>query len=94
MEDENEQQEDDQAVQGDEEPAIQLEKEQNEGTSEEETSDEESPPRRMRSLNEIYSACGLALVAEEPTQFTEAVKQTEWKLAMEEEIKSIEKNKT
>ena len=78
-------------MQGDAPPASPP---QNTDTSEEETSDEESPPRRTRSLNEIYSSCGLALVAEEPTQFTEAVKSAEWQMAMEEEIKSIQKNKT
>lgn len=60
-------------------------------TNEEESSPE-SPPRRTRTLEDIYETCNFA--AMEPTSFDEASKHQVWIQAMEEEIKMIEKNKT
>ncbi|GJS62129.1 retrovirus-related pol polyprotein from transposon TNT 1-94, partial [Tanacetum coccineum] len=56
--------------------------------------DEESqspPPRKFRSLAEIYNAnfCHV-----EPDCFEEAIKEESWKKAMEDEIQVIEKNNT
>ena len=56
--------------------------------------DEESqspPPRKFRSLTEIYNAnfCHV-----EPESFEEAIREESWKKAMEDEIQVIEKNNT
>ena len=53
----------------------------------------ETPPRNFRSLTEIYNST-FALFISDPTTFEEAVKKEEWRKAMKEEIKSIEKNET
>ena len=51
-----------------------------------------STPIRMRSLNDVYESCNACLF--EPEKFEEAVKEKEWRTAMQEEINVIEKNKT
>uniref|UniRef100_A0A151UDA6 Retrovirus-related Pol polyprotein from transposon TNT 1-94 n=1 Tax=Cajanus cajan TaxID=3821 RepID=A0A151UDA6_CAJCA len=50
----------------------------------------ESTPRRVRSLEDIYETCNLAIL--EPESFEATSKQQVWVKAMEEEIKMIEKN--
>ncbi|KAK9927639.1 hypothetical protein M0R45_024815 [Rubus argutus] len=50
-----------------------------------------STPIRMRSLNDVYESCNACLF--EPEKFEEAVKEKEWRTAMQEEINVIEKNK-
>lgn len=60
-------------------------------TSEE--SSEQTPPRKFRSLAEIYE-CTFDFFASDPTTFKEAIKNEEWNKAMKEEMMAIEKNKT
>ncbi|CAA0806487.1 cysteine-rich RLK (RECEPTOR-like protein kinase) 8 [Striga hermonthica] len=60
--------------------------------STDEQSSSESPPRKVRTLREIYETCNF--VTMEPESFEIAVKEKEWVKAMEEEIRMIEKNKT
>ncbi|CAA3018802.1 Retrovirus-related Pol poly from transposon TNT 1-94, partial [Olea europaea subsp. europaea] len=52
----------------------------------------ESSPRKIRRLSEIYQSCNLKIV--EPESYEAASKQLEWRNAMDEEIKMIEKNNT
>lgn len=56
-------------------------------------SSSETPPRKFRSLRDIY-ACSFALLVSDPACFEEAELQGEWQKAMAEEMKSIEKNST
>lgn len=42
----------------------------------------------------MYANCNFALMAADPTSFDEAKDNVEWQDAMEEEIKSIQKNET
>ncbi|KAD6796495.1 hypothetical protein E3N88_07391 [Mikania micrantha] len=56
----------------------------------EETYDD-SPPQGFKSLEEVYD---LLLAEEEQVNFKEAAKRKEWAQAMEEEMASIERNKT
>lgn len=64
--------------------------------------DESGEPKRWRLLNEVYDETSeveldselMLMSIDEPTSYTEAVQETEWKKAMEAEIKSIEKNGT
>lgn len=58
------------------------------------SSSSNSGPRRYRSLTDVYEACDFALLVTDPTKFEEAEKEVEWKSAMNEEIRSIEKNET
>ena len=51
-----------------------------------------SPPRKTRPLQEIYETCNFAII--EPESFEAAAKQEEWRHAIEEEIRMIEKNNT
>ena len=51
-----------------------------------------STPIRLRSLNEVYESCNACLF--EPERFEEAVKEDEWRSAMQEEINVIVKNNT
>ncbi|CAA0840542.1 Uncharacterized mitochondrial protein AtMg00820 [Striga hermonthica] len=60
--------------------------------STEEQSSQESPPRKVRTLREIYETSIFATM--EPESFEAAVKEKKWVKAMEEEIRMIEKNKT
>lgn len=54
----------------------------------------EFPPRKTRSLDDIYQNCNLALLSFEPQSFEEASKEKSWRKAMDEELKMIEKNHT
>ncbi|RVW26239.1 Retrovirus-related Pol polyprotein from transposon TNT 1-94 [Vitis vinifera] len=56
-------------------------------------SSEETPPRKFRSLRDIYETTQVLFVAD-PTTFEEAVEKEEWCSAMKEEIAAIEKNET
>jgi hypothetical protein len=56
-------------------------------------------PTRLRSLTEIYEETepvgyfGMCMIGvEEPSNFDEAVKEENWKVAMKEEIDSIKGN--
>lgn len=60
----------------------------------EEESDPESPPRKTRSLQDIYESCELGLFSSEPQSFEKASKEVCWTKAMNEEMSTIEKNKT
>ena len=60
--------------------------------SSKETSD--SPPRKLRSITEIYEASDVVFFACEPQNFEEASNERVWRKAMDEEIATIEKNKT
>jgi len=55
---------------------------------------EDSPKleQRTRSLQDIYETCNFITI--EPESFKVGVKEEIWRKAMEEEIKTIEKNKT
>ncbi|CAL2249603.1 unnamed protein product [Prunus armeniaca] len=50
------------------------------------------PEQRTRSLQDIYETCNFITI--EPENFEAVVKEEIWRKAMEEEIKTIEKNKT
>lgn len=66
------------------------------------TSDTSSEPRNFRLLSDIYNETEeieiddelLFLSVEEPTSYSEAAKEKEWREAMENELSSIEKNNT
>jgi len=62
-----------------------------------------SPPRRMKSLNELYKVttfiddyvmlyCHLAIY--DPIMFEEAINDEKWRIVMDEKIASIKKNDT
>lgn len=53
-----------------------------------------SPPRKMRSLSDIYANSLFALHVADPTTYEEAFKEEVWRFAMDEEIASIKKNRT
>ncbi|KAK9111245.1 hypothetical protein Scep_018764 [Stephania cephalantha] len=65
----------------------------NSSTTLEESSDE-TPPARYRSLTDIYASCQFALTVSDPINYGEAAEKEEWRKAMEEEMKAIEKNET
>ena len=54
----------------------------------------DSPPRKTRSLQEVYEACDVAFAAREPQSYDEAAGEEVWVQAMDEEMKMIEKNNT
>lgn len=54
----------------------------------------DSPPRRVRSLADIYASSDFARLAIEPTCFEDAAVNEEWMRAMKEELEAIERNKT
>lgn len=54
----------------------------------------ESPVRKVRSLRDIYDSCDVAFFTYEPQTYEQAENQEVWHEAMNEEIISIEKNKT
>ena len=56
------------------------------------SSSSSSIPRKMRSLSDVYERCNLCIV--EPQGFEEAIKDEDWRKAMEKEIDVIEKNET
>ncbi|XP_057449943.1 uncharacterized protein LOC130741148 [Lotus japonicus] len=62
--------------------------------TDEDDSDPETPPRKFRSLSEIYESCDMWFFASEPQFFDEAVKEDVWRKAMNNEMRSIEKNQT
>ena len=53
-----------------------------------------SPPRKLRSLVDIYQSCDFVCFATEPTCFEDAAREKDWHNAMEVEMNAIEKNKT
>lgn len=56
--------------------------------------DSDSPPLKVRSLQDIYESTSLALFACEPQKYEEAIKDQVWIQAMNEEIATINKNQT
>lgn len=58
------------------------------------SSSTETSPRKMRSLKEIYETCSFALNVSDPIFYKEAATMEEWKIAMNEEMASIQKNQT
>ncbi|KAK8921677.1 hypothetical protein KSP39_PZI020061 [Platanthera zijinensis] len=56
--------------------------------------DSSSPPRRMRTLEEIYKQGEVVLNISTPSNFEEAYSSPAWKQAMDEEIKMVVKNNT
>ena len=56
--------------------------------------DSESPPRKVRSLRDVYESCDVNLFSCEPQSFEEAREDKVWIKAMDDEIGMIEKNKT
>uniref|UniRef100_A0A2N9IDT2 Reverse transcriptase Ty1/copia-type domain-containing protein n=1 Tax=Fagus sylvatica TaxID=28930 RepID=A0A2N9IDT2_FAGSY len=58
------------------------------------SNDAESPPRKVRSLSDIYQSCEFALFSSEPQTFEDAVMENVWAKAMDEEIASIVRNQT
>uniref|UniRef100_A0A2N9EW08 CCHC-type domain-containing protein n=1 Tax=Fagus sylvatica TaxID=28930 RepID=A0A2N9EW08_FAGSY len=58
------------------------------------SNDAESPPRKVRSLSDIYQSCEFALFSSEPQTFEDAIEENVWANAMDEEIASIERNQT
>ena len=65
----------------------------NNNSSLEELSDE-TPPRKYKSLADIYASCQFALTISDPMNYEEAAEKEERKKAMVEEMQSIEKNGT
>lgn len=53
-----------------------------------------SPPRKMRSLSDIYVISSFASHVEDPTTYEKAFKEEVWRSAMDEEMASIKKNGT
>ena len=61
----------------------------------------DSPPRRVRSMDEIYASCEFACFDTKPTSFEDVKNKEEWVVAMKEErvvsmkeeLAAIEKNK-
>uniref|UniRef100_A0A2N9G9X7 Uncharacterized protein n=1 Tax=Fagus sylvatica TaxID=28930 RepID=A0A2N9G9X7_FAGSY len=58
------------------------------------SNDVERPPRKVRSLSDIYQSCEFALFSSEPQTLEDAVKENVWANAMDEEIASIKRNQT
>lgn len=58
------------------------------------SSNSETPPRKFKSLQEVYESCSFALYVQEPTCFEEAINNEAWKNAMMEEMTAIEHNHT
>ncbi|CAL5340443.1 unnamed protein product [Camellia sinensis] len=59
-----------------------------------EESSDETPPRKFRSLRDIYESCQFALTVSDPMTYGEAATKEEWQRAMVEELAAIEKNRT
>lgn len=53
-----------------------------------------TPPRKTRSLEEIYQNCDVTYISYEPKKYEEVVKDPTQRKAMDEEMKMIEKNNT
>lgn len=58
------------------------------------TSGEESPVKKMRTIKEIYKTYTFALIIADPITFEEAAKTKVWKEAMKEELATIKHNDT
>lgn len=58
------------------------------------SSSNETPPKKFRSLKEIYETCDFALSISDPVLYSDAAKEQMWQNAMTQEINSIEKNNT
>ena len=56
--------------------------------------DLDNPPRKFRSLLNVYQSCQFALFSSEPQTFEDATKENVWAKAMDEKIASIERNHT
>ena len=54
----------------------------------------ESPPRKVRSLVDIYQSCDFVCFASELACFEDAVNEKNWYDAMKVEMNAIEKTKT
>ena len=65
----------------------------NSNSSLEELSDE-TPPRKYKSLADIYASCQFSLTVSDPMNYKEAAEKEVWKKARVEEMRSIEKNGT
>ena len=50
-----------------------------------------SPPRKVRSLVDIYQSCDFVCFASEPACFEDATREKEWHDAMKVEMNAIEK---
>ena len=55
---------------------------------------DETPPKKYKSLVDIFASCQFALTISNPMSYAELAEKEEWKKAMVEEMKSIEKNGT
>ena len=64
------------------------------GSSYSNESSDETPPRKFKSLQEIYTSSSFALVVSDPTSYEDATKMEEWQNAMKEELKAIQRNET
>lgn len=58
------------------------------------SSSSETPPRKFRSLREIYASVSFILCVLDPEFYDEAAQVQEWCNAMNEEIAAIQKNQT
>lgn len=54
----------------------------------------DTPPRKVRSLKEIYELSLFAFMVTEPTCYEEACGKEEWEKSMQEEMTAVEKNHT
>lgn len=55
---------------------------------------DDTPPRRVRSLQDVYERCSFALNVAAPLIFEEEHKYCVWREAMKQEMESIMKNET
>ena len=55
---------------------------------------DETPPRKYKSLADIYASCQFSLTVSDPMSDEEATEKEEWKKVMVVEMQSIEKNGT
>lgn len=51
------------------------------------------PTQKVRTLREIYEGCSFALVVTDPSTYEETIKYSEWREAMNDEIKAIDRKK-
>ncbi|KAK2983132.1 hypothetical protein RJ640_022604 [Escallonia rubra] len=66
---------------------------QNSSSTHEESSNE-TPPRKFRSLKDIYESCQFALADSDPISYEEAATKEKWQRTMMEALTAIEKNGT
>ena len=57
-------------------------------------SDSETPPRKVRSLSDVYESCDVALFSSKPQSFEKAREDKVWIKVIDDKIGMIEKNKT